>query len=263
MPTVTDIAVIIFLLLLAANGAYQGFLRSLVGPASLIISLIAGALVYFNTRNFSASFLIAVLGPFFFAWIIVSALKSWLNPYDEPKLSLVSRILGQLVNLAWGIGVVIFLVAFLAFFPFNQFDLGGVTKDVRKSLSYSLITPIFANSPFDTTPRKSTGCLLDTCSAKEEDVQALASDKEIQAIANDPRIQKMMADPDIRTAAQKQDIKTLLTNPAMRELMNDPAFLIKALKAYPKIQKLRTLQQNNPAPASPERPSSPDHPGPP
>jgi hypothetical protein len=245
MLTITDMTVIVLLVILAANGAYQGLLRSLVGPVALIISLILTGFVYLSTKSFSATFLTAILSPFFFAWIIVSALKKWLNSEEAPRLSIVSRVGGQIVNVVWGSIVIFVTIAFLAFFPFNRFDLAGVSKDVHRSVSFRLIEPMFIDKALHYEPRPDPAtCEAGLCSTSEQDLQALASDPQIQAIMNDPRVQRLQNDPDAQKAMENRDYGALVNNPTIRELTMDPQFLIKALKAYPKIQALTNQQQN-------------------
>jgi hypothetical protein len=240
MVTFTDVAVIVFLVILAANGAYQGLLRSLVGPVSLLLSLATSVVVYFVTKSFSATFLTTVLSPLFYGWAIVVLIKKFLNPNESPELSMVSRVMGQVVNLVWGSLLVFVAVAFLAFFPFDRFDLAGVSKDVRRSFTYRLVEPVFLNKLIAkaTAPAPLT-CAADLCSAPEADLQTLSNDPDIQTIMNDPRIQKMMDDPAAQKAIEAQDFSAILGNPAVQELTQDPQFIIKAIKAYPKIQQLK------------------------
>jgi hypothetical protein len=245
MLAITDIIVIVLLVILAANGAYQGLLRSLVGPVALLISLLLSVFVYFSTKSFSASFLTAVLGPFFFAWIIVSALKRWLNSEESPRLSIVSRVGGQVVNVVWGSIVIFLTIAFLAFFPFNRFDLPGVSKDIHRSFCYRLIEPMFINKALNyEKPLNPADCEAGLCSASEKDLEALAADPQIQAILNDPRVQRLYNDPAAQIAIKNKDYRAILDNPAIRELSQDPRFLIQALKVYPKIQALTNAQQD-------------------
>jgi hypothetical protein len=209
----------------------------LVGPTALILSLITSIFVYLGTKNFSASFLTAVVGPFFFGWIAVTLLKKWLNSEEAPRLSIVSRVGGQVVNILWGSVVAFAVVAFLAFFPFDRFDLAGVSKDVRRSISFHLIKPVlikkFGN--YESAGNLSS-CRTNLCSASPDDLEDLSADPQIQAIMNDPRLQNLINDPAVQQAAEKGDYRPILSSPVMRELSQDPEFLIKAIKAYPKIQ---------------------------
>jgi hypothetical protein len=237
MLAITDIVVIVLLIIMAANGAYQGFLRSLVGPLALILSLMTSVLVYFNTKSFSTGFLIAVLGPFFYGWVIVTLLKKWLNAEEAPRLSITSRVGGQVVNVVWGSIVIFITIAFLAFFPFNRFDLPGVSKDVHRSFSFRLIKPIFTNKTKTYVPPTIlTDCESGICSASDKQMQTFADDPEVQAIANDPRMQNLLNDPAIQKAVENKDYRAILANPAVNELGKDPQFLIKVIKLYPKVQ---------------------------
>jgi hypothetical protein len=251
MLAMTDIVIIVLLIIMAANGAYQGFLRSLVGPVSIIISLILTGFIYLGTKNFVATFLTAVLGPFFFGWIIVTALKKWLNCDEAPRLSIISRVGGQIVNLVWGSVVIFLAVAFFAFFPFNQYELAGVSKDVRHSFAFRLIEPIFIDKALHATPLPDPGaCDTGLCNVSEQTMETFTADPQIQAIMNDPRVQKLQEDPDAQKAMENKDYAALVNNPVIQELTMDPQFLMKALKAYPKIQALKNLQPSEAAAAA-------------
>jgi|GEM_PF-2515941 len=258
MFATTDIVVIILLIIMAANGAYQGLLRSLVGPVALIISLILSVLIYISTKNFIATFLTGVLGPFFLGWIIVSALKHWLNSDEAPRLSIVSRVGGQIVNLVWGSIVIFLTIAFLAFFPFNRYELAGVSKDVRRSASFRLIEPMFIDKALHSAPLPDpAACEAGLCAAGVQDMQTLTADPQIQAIMNDPRVQKLQEDPDAQKAMENRDFAALVNNPVIQELTMDPQFLMKALKAYPKIQALKNLQPSEAAAAADQPTTTP------
>jgi hypothetical protein len=245
MLAITDIIVIVLLIILAANGAYQGLLRSLVGPVSLILSLLTGILLYLSTKLFSAAFLCVVLGPFFYGWILVTLLKKWLNPDDAPRLSMLSRVGGQVVNLAWGGLISLVTVAFLAFFPFNRFDLGGVSKDVRRSLTFRMIEPLFISGALSNNkPINPYGCITDLCSVNEESAEKLLADPNVLAIMSDPRIQKLQNDPETQKALETRDYRAILASPVVRELSQDPKFLIQVLKVYPKIQAITNAQSD-------------------
>jgi hypothetical protein len=245
--TITDITVIVLLVISAANGAHQGFIRSLVGPTALVISLIASIFVYLATKNFSAAFLTALLGPFFLAWIIVTIIKKCLNTDAAPQVSAISRIGGQAVNLIWGSIAILLTVAFLAFFPFDRFDLPGISKDIRRSFTFRIVQPLFLNKALDkgTASAAPSGCLTDFCSTSEEDLQKLSADPAIQAIMTDPRIQKLQEDSALQKAIETRDYGAIINNPTVRELTQDPQFLLKAFKAYPKIQQLQAVETSN------------------
>jgi hypothetical protein len=245
MLAVTDIAVITILVILAANGAYQGFVRSLIGPVALVLSLVVSGFVYLATKSFSLSFLIGIIGPFFFAWVITAGLSKFIHPADVPQLTMISRVMGQLVNLAWGSVVMGFLVAFLAMFPFEQYQLYGVSKDVRQSYSYRVVLPVLSGGRIQPPPAQ-TNCSLGVCSASPDDLQALADDKEIQEIMNDPRMQALINDPAVQKAAETQNVQALLRNPSIQALTQDPAFLFKVMKVYPKIRAIQNSQQQPP-----------------
>ena len=231
--TITDAIVITLLLLLTAKGAYQGFLRSLITPLAIILSLIPGLLYFFGMGNFKLSLLIAVIGPFLISRLILFILRILTGTDQAPEPGLLSRMAGQAVSFVWGAIVLLFVIAVLSLFPFERFELGGITREVLRSKTFQIIEPTLIRHGVN--PRGNKDC-SGSCDAREKAAEKLASDKDIAQMIADPRVQKLISDPVIQAAINRQDMAALLSNPAIRELAADPHFLIKALKAYPKIR---------------------------
>ena len=217
-------------------------MRCLVWPISLLITFAAGWAYYKVTHQFNVVWLIGLCGPYLFSWLIKFAVKRWFNPDQNPP-GIFSRLCGIALNLTWATVFVFLVVAVLAVFPFGRFDLKKFENDVHQSITFKLVKPVLVSRgilPADASPAL---CMEDVCKVDASTAKALSDDEEVQAIINDPRIRKMMSDPKIMAAFQSRDIGAILSNPVLSDLRNDPAFLLKAIKVYPKMQKVLNDRQ--------------------
>lgn len=234
MLTWTDVIVITILVVLAANGSYQGLLRSLIGPFCFIVASAVGYAVYLFSRSIALALLIALLGPFLLTWIGNSILRAKLGDYAAEGF--ISRVLGAIFNTLWGGSILLTILLLLTIAPLKRVGLDGLRKDMNASSTYRFLEKIVVGR-IDLKPKPSgPECPTGLCSMTKTDVDALSEDKELQSIADDPRVQKLVNDPELREAIEKQNIGKLMTNPAILQLSADPAFLAKVLKAYPKIK---------------------------
>ncbi len=254
--TMTDTISLVFLLVLAVNGAYKGFLRSLVKPVALVLSLALSWSWYFNTHNFNAACLISITGPFIISWLINLGIKRWVNADPIPEISLMSRLGGQAVGLISGSILIAITVAFMAVFPFKRFELGNWEKDVQHSKALAIIRPTLISKGILSAAPTPAPCLNDVCKVDENDKADLSSDKDMLELMNDPHIQKLLNDPEAMSAIQSQNIGKIMSNPAINELKSDPAFVLKAMRLYPKIQQKINAHEleagnKNAAPAAP------------
>jgi len=102
MPYLTDVIVRILVFYFLCRGAQKGFLRTLLGPFSLILACIIGFIYYAQTQKFFTSFFIAILGPFLFTFTFSFVLQAWNATVNNKKsVSIPSRLAGALVSLLW------------------------------------------------------------------------------------------------------------------------------------------------------------------
>ncbi len=238
--TTTDIIVIAFLLFQAATGTVQGFLRSLIWPLALTISLLTSWTFYKASHNFPWSILLELILPVVLSIMMHSALKRLVNNDDTPRLMLISRIAGQVVNLSWGSILAASLVVLLSLYPFERFELENAGRDIRRSYTLHLARPILETHRIlpSLHAEDAVECLKDLCKMDPQKLAALANDPELKKITDDPRLQKLINDPAFAEAAKKQDIGALLQNPLVGELGRDPELIETLIKAFPKIQAL-------------------------
>ncbi|MBF0569645.1 MAG: CvpA family protein [Candidatus Omnitrophica bacterium] len=232
--TMTDIFVLIALAAMAINGAMGGFVHSLLGPISFIVSILIGGLVYLISRNFTAALLVASIAPFIVGWALKKAVRHFLNRNTPQKPSPISRIGGLAVNLVLGGLMIAIFVGALSLIPLGSYGLGDINTDITESKTTQLIEPFVLmrqGRDADGNP-----CPTNLCNMKAEDAQALNADPIIQEIAKDPRFQKILNSPEIQSAIQRGDYAVLLRDPAVIELQKDPSFIVKAFRAYATIR---------------------------
>jgi uncharacterized membrane protein required for colicin V production len=231
----TDIIVFTILAILAGNGTYQGFLRSLVGPGSFVIASAVGYHVFLVTHQFMVGLFLAVLGPLLLTWGVNSFIKIKLG--DKPTtLTFISRIGGAIINLLWGGSILLLTLLMVTMLPLKQTGLDAIKKDMEASFTYRALEKVIVGKKQVVKNITPQDCLNGLCSLTAEDLADLQSDKDIQDLMNDPRIQKIINDPELRDAAERRDIPGLLKSPAMMELSQDPALIAKFFKVYPKIK---------------------------
>ena len=130
---VTDIIVITFLLIQSAVGAWRGFLHTLAGPASLIISLAVSWLFYMNTRNLPVTLGMNVVLPLILSTTIHNTLNARHDDNMDPRLLLLSRMAGQIINTLWGALIAVACVVILSVLPLERYELSRAQNDVRQS----------------------------------------------------------------------------------------------------------------------------------
>ncbi len=210
----TDIIVGFFLFLLIANGAYQGFLRSAVGPASIMVASLAAWIIFITTKNIGATLLVGLLGPFILGWGFSFLFKLFLPKHETPVPSLISRVAGALLSVGWGAPILAGGIILLALIPIQHPTLISMREDISRSVAYAVMAPL-VHLP---DPRKTMN--------DEKQNQEAADD-----LTKDPRFQEMLQDPELLKAIEHKDFTKILSDPRIMALNMDPAFVMKALKA--------------------------------
>ena len=174
--TWTDISVFLLLTFLTANGAYQGFLRSLFGPISFVLGTATAYAVFFTTRNIIAAAFAVILAPVFFTWAFNVIIRIW-NGDVTPKFTFLSRFAGAAMNLVWNGTFIGLTMLFLAILPLKDSRLNAVRLDMKASLTYHLLEQ--ATGGNKKPPAPPVDCPSGACSMNKADLDALATDKEL------------------------------------------------------------------------------------
>ncbi|MEI6438365.1 MAG: CvpA family protein [Candidatus Omnitrophota bacterium] len=233
---VTDILTLLFLVALAFNGAMHGFLASLVKPAAILLSFALAWAWYMNTHQFNTTCVITLSGPILFSWLMHLAIRTWVRKEMFPYISPLSRLGGMAVNLAWGGAMAIVCIGLLSVFPYEKFELQNMGKDVERSQAVAIVRPFLASKGLIPSKKQKMPCLDDICKVDETDKEELSAEKEMQELYNDPHIKKLMSDPEAMAAIQSRNIAKIMQNPIINEMKSDPAFMLKAMRLFPKVQ---------------------------
>jgi uncharacterized membrane protein required for colicin V production len=222
--TITDSIVFCLTIFFIIRGASRGFMKSLLGPISIIVATALSILYYNVTKNMMISLLIGVFGPFLLSFILQFLLQSWaVFTNTQIKPNFLSRLSGSIITLAWGWVFIIFTLILLSLLPIWNKSLKALHKDVLGSASYSFAKPL--GDIFFIPPKQST-----------EATPTVATNTDVKSLADDPRFQKILQDPDIQAEINAHDFVKLMSNPKMmeltREIMNDPVTMKKVLSIY-------------------------------
>src|SRR6266478_8734652 len=116
--TLTDLITSLLSIYLIALGASRGFLRSLLGPISLVAGTVVSIVYYNCTKQLIVSLIIGLAGPFILLLILKFLLRAWVSvTKSSDKPDFLSRTGGLVLTLFWGWVFVVFTLILLAAFP--------------------------------------------------------------------------------------------------------------------------------------------------
>jgi len=222
----TDYIVLAMLLYLFCKGWTKGFLKTLLGPFSLVLGCIAGLIYYQKTQNIPIALVICVIGPFFINLLILVGLKLLQKAEDgkPPKLPISSRLLGSIVSLLWGGSYLVIMLFLIAIVPLKIAAFDRVQQDVLASRSYGLISSWTKNkvpaAHYDIG--KIQKLLEDPASMEQFEDSA-----EYKALADDEILRSILEDEETAEQIRTKNYQELLTNPKMQELLSNEELLKK------------------------------------
>ena len=121
---ITDAIVAVILIYSSWDGWRRGFLRTLLGPVSLLLATIVSYFYYNFTHDFLKSLLIGLIGPFVLNIILAVVLTLWNKTVNQnQKANNFSRAWGGLFNLVWMGGIILLTLVLLVFMPPNTFGI--------------------------------------------------------------------------------------------------------------------------------------------
>ncbi len=220
----TDFITLFLSILFLVRGASRGFMNSLIGPFSIIITTIISIIYYQTTKDMIASVSLGLIGPLLLIPLLKFLLKKWAKSTNrEIKPDFLSCLAGSILTLIWGWVFIIFTLILLTVLPPWGEPLTAVHNDVANSFSYLIADPLekvlFAPS------KQNAAALVNE-----------ASNPDAKSLAQDPRFQKILQDPEIQKEIDAHDIVKLMGNPKMMDLvqqiMSDPATMKKVMALY-------------------------------
>lgn len=250
MLTLTDGVVLILLLYYGLTGWRKGFLRSLLGPFSLLVCIYAAAAYFQKTHNIFLSFSISFFGPFvinFLGSAIIRLIRIAGGQGDRPA-GLLSRMLGASCNFLWGSAMITLMILLLSLSPVNFSQLAQLKADVSNSRTFAFLSgklqtylpgmvaqpqlPVQRSGP-RVSPGPSESALADQ---QLPGSQFLVEEiPEAKAILEDERVKAMIADPEVAQLIKEKNYMQLLNNPKFTKILEDPQLVMKFLEIHRKM----------------------------
>ncbi len=245
MISLTDVVIIALTVYFFVAGWLKGVLRTLIGPISMIVSLIAGQIYFHQTHHMVLSLAILVFGPIILTIVFSIILTLWHKVVDKGEsLSPASRLAGGFLNVSWGIALIVFALALVVFIPENIPGLKGFKEGVVNSKSYAFVERWIKNKIPYLPGIENTIAV----SQNPEQLEKLQSTTEYHTLFNDEKIQEILSDEETLNQIKDKDFAKLLTNPKIMTLLDDEELLKKLMDFNRILSQKGTLAP----PASPE-----------
>src|SRR3989338_529924 len=228
-----DSIVSALLLYFLYRGWAKGFLRTLIGPISLIAACIAGAVYYSSTHNIMAGILIGVLGPILLNILFSISINIWHQTVNVNRpLSYTSRLLGSGFSLIWGILHLALIIILLFMIPLDFPWLRHLREQFLSSRSYAVIqqqTKTFLPVKSLNAPQ-----LLEMLRdpAHLEKVHSL---EEYKTLMEEKVVMEILSDEDILRYIEDKNFSQLMTHPKVQYLLENPEVLKKVFDLNVKI----------------------------
>ena len=225
MHSITDYITVSAFLYFFLRGWQKGFLRTILGPISMVVGCLIGYSYYQKNPNIGMALTISILSPFLINLLASIVLKTWNKTVnsDIPP-SHISRSCASAFSILWGGAYLIMLIILIAISPLKFGWIEKAQNDVLASRTYAFINENFG----DKIPngflniKKVANVLQDP-----EKLEAFEESEEFKAIQADTRLKDLIEDEDTARQIRDKDYTALLANPKIRAIFNDKEFLRK------------------------------------
>ena len=233
MLSVVDIIVYCILLYFAVNGWSKGFLRTILGPLSLILCVVIGTVYFRQTHDVWKYILIMLFGPVVLSISLSLILMIWNRTVSQTKyIFWLSRLLGSIFNVTWGGIIIATTLIFISIIPMHT-AWAEKTKDrLVNSHSYAFLNKFIKGR----VPYVNNLENLFDATQDPEKMEELKSAPEFKDIYSDQKIQNVVADEDLMKELKEKDIVKLMTDPKIQSIIQDEGLLKKILNLYSNIQ---------------------------
>ena len=231
--TGVDFFIITILLIFFWAGWLKGFLRSVIGPLSLLLSLGISAIYYIFTHKFFYAVLISLSGPVILSILFSIILKVWNKKVDDKKsLHIASRICGALLSLTWYGGIFILSLILLAMIPLHIPGMYKIQNLIKSSQAYTLSNRWFGpqTQMFDIQ----TMIITLKNPATQAQIQSSAA---YQILTNDYNFQNLLSDEQLLKELEGQNTFHLLSNEKVQAILNNKDSLEKFMAVQTEIIK--------------------------
>ncbi len=228
-----DSIVSALLLYFLYRGWAKGFLRTLIGPISLIVACVAGIAYYSSTHNIIAGILIGVLGPILLNVLFSISINIWHQTVNVGRpLSYASRLLGSGFSLIWGSLHLALIVILLFMIPLDFPWLRHLREQVLASRSYAII-------------QQQTKAVLPVQSLNTSQIVEMLRDpaqlekvhslEEYKTVMEEKAVLDILSDEDILRYIEDRNFSQLMTHPKVQSLLENPEVLKKVFDLNVKI----------------------------
>ncbi|MCD4779880.1 MAG: CvpA family protein [Candidatus Omnitrophica bacterium] len=217
------------------RGYHKGFLRSVIGPVSLMICTALAYFHYQKNEDLKIALLLASFGPFLLALILNLFLFTWnkMTKEKEEDLSQLSRFIGGLFHLIWKgsfMIIVIYLLTLLpapAIFPW----ISTIQEKIYHSNSYLFIQSITKNRlPTAESVAQVTKTINDP-----KKIIKIKNSEEYQALMGEEDFIEFIEDEEIKKMVEEKNMAKLISHPKIRSLLNNKELMKNILKMNAKI----------------------------
>ena len=224
-----DYFVLVSFLYFMTRGYKQGFLKTIIGPISLIICGILGYYYYHVREELLRSLFIISFGPFLFAIGIHILLRVWdtVSLDKDEKISALSRFLGSCFCLLWRGPLLLITLLLLTLLPSGEFGwLANFQDKIFNSYSYQIMKGITQDQlPTADGITKVLGAMRDP-----EKVGKMRASQEYQNIMKEPEFAEFIEDEKVKRLIDEKNLTALISHPKMRALLNNKTVMQNVIK---------------------------------
>ncbi len=182
------------------SGFIKGFLSTIVGPFSLLTSLILCWLFFTLTKNIALTIIIGFLIPIIIG-ILIRLLTKIFTQDNAHEISFISRLTGGLFSLVWGGSL---LIGVLILFSIIPWPIKTIQEAIKKSFSYQFLL-------------------------KQPSFNSFLN--QFNTETNDQNLETLLDDPYIINALKEKDISSLLSHPSIQKIQTNPQKILKTLQS--------------------------------
>ncbi|VAW11774.1 hypothetical protein MNBD_BACTEROID05-1171 [hydrothermal vent metagenome] len=231
MTSTTDIIVAAFLCIFFLRGWFRGFVKSILGPLSLVAGTFLAYGYYAKTNKVIIALCISLFGPFIIQ-ILLSFVFKIFNKIlkNDSKPSMISGLIGGSISTLWSGAMLSLTILLIAFIPENFPKIKPIQEDVLQSISYKNIHKIAGDKiPSASLDVKEISAIFEN----PKKLKKLQSSKEYENLMEDTKFRDLMSDKKIQKDVEDKNFVALLKNPKMQAIMKDKN-LVKKLFEFQK-----------------------------
>lgn len=222
-PNKTDVVVLCFMLFFLLDGWRKGFMRSAIGPLTLLLCMVLGIIYFDLTSNFIKTILFVSAGTTILtiiASILLTLSRNSIDPNYRDYTPFLSHLLGSAVNMAWqgSIFLIIFLLIPLA--PLQVYNvpaLVNVQTKIKQSLCYFYIV----QTGLSQIPALQRIVIAFSILQDPDQMQRVSSTVEFQQFFSDKKVKALVKDDEFMASIKRKDFSKIVANPKILEIFDD------------------------------------------